>query len=308
MAWHGSPYNFDSFDLGAIGTGEGQQVHGWGLYFAKDRKVSEAYKEVVGTQRQVVVWDGKEYFESEDGDFDWSAGVFSDEKYKYGEAMCYVLDCLSEGMTKKEAIKDLQTSIDSGRIRGKYADEAMKAISILKKGTGGLKNQPTLMQVEIPESQNMLDENKSVCYQPLPVLEALVKIKAISPAVYKSIKLAVENEGDKGREVMHKYFTEYAEYDRGAIDDDAMQACFDETLKVVKDEDTLASAGISDSEYHNFLSGKNIYNMLSRWYGSAVSGYHASVDDDYPVADSLYLGKNVGRKDNCVLLAQLLDE
>lgn len=268
MAWHGSPYNFDSFDLGAIGTGEGQQVHGWGLYFAKDRKVSEAYKEVVGTQRQVVVWDGKEYFESEDGDFDWSAGIFSDEKYKYGEAMCYVLDCLSEGMTKKEAIKDLQASIDSGRIRGKYTDEAMKAISILKKGTGGLKNQPTLMQVEIPESQNMLDENKSVCYQPLPVLEALVKIKAISPAVYKSIKLAVENEGDKGREVMHKYFTEYAEYDRGAIDDDAMQACFDETLKVVKDEDTLASAGISDSEYHNFLSGKNIYNMLSRWYGS----------------------------------------
>lgn len=268
MAWHGSPYNFDSFDLGAIGTGEGQQVHGWGLYFAKDRKVSEAYKEVVGTQRQVVVWDGKEYFESEDGDFDWSAGIFSDEKYKYGEAMCYVLDCLSEGMTKKEAIKDLQASIDSGRIRGKYADEAMKAISILKKGTGRLKNQPTLMQVEIPESQNMLDENKSICYQPLPVLEALVKIKAISPAVYKSIKLAVENEGDKGREVMHKYFTEYAEYDRGAIDDDAMQACFDETLKVVKDEDTLASAGISDSEYHNFLSGKNIYNMLSRWYGS----------------------------------------
>ena len=268
MAWHGSPYNFDSFDLGAIGTGEGQQVHGWGLYFAKDRKVSEAYKEVVGTQRQVVVWDGKEYFASEDGDFDWSAGIFSDEKYKYGEAMCYVLDCLSEGMTKKEAIKDLQASIDSGRIRGKYADEAMKAISILKKGTGRLKNQPTLMQVEIPESQNMLDENKSICYQPLPVLEALVKIKAISPAVYKSIKLAVENEGDKGREVMHKYFTEYAEYDRGAIDDDAMQACFDETLKVVKDEDTLASAGISDSEYHNFLSGKNIYNMLSRWYGS----------------------------------------
>ncbi len=267
-AWHGSPYNFDSFDLGAIGSGEGQQVHGWGLYFAKDRQVSEAYKEVVGTQRQVVVWDGKEYFASEDGDFDWSAGVFSDEKYKYGEAMCYVLDCLSEGMTKEEAIKDLQASIDSGRIRGKYADEAMKAISILRKGAGGLKNQPTLMQVKIPESQNMLDENESICYQPLPVLEALVKTKAISPAVYKSIKLAVENEGDKGREVMHKYFTEYAEYDRGAIDDDAMQACFDETLKVVKDEDTLASAGISDSEYHNFLSGKNIYNMLSRWYGS----------------------------------------
>lgn len=43
-AWHGSPYNFDTFDLGAMGKGEGNQAHGWGLYFAKDRNVSEDYK------------------------------------------------------------------------------------------------------------------------------------------------------------------------------------------------------------------------------------------------------------------------
>ena len=46
-AWHGSPHDFDEFDLGAIGTGEGNQAHGWGLYFAKDRKVSKLYKEVL---------------------------------------------------------------------------------------------------------------------------------------------------------------------------------------------------------------------------------------------------------------------
>ena len=46
-AWHGSPHDFDEFDLGAIGTGEGNQVHGWGLYFAKDKKVSKLYKEVL---------------------------------------------------------------------------------------------------------------------------------------------------------------------------------------------------------------------------------------------------------------------
>ena len=46
-AWHGSPYDFDEFDLGAIGTGEGNQVHGWGLYFAKDKKVSKQYKDVL---------------------------------------------------------------------------------------------------------------------------------------------------------------------------------------------------------------------------------------------------------------------
>lgn len=43
-AWHGSPHDFDTFDLGAIGTGEGNQVHGWGLYFAKDKKVSDLYR------------------------------------------------------------------------------------------------------------------------------------------------------------------------------------------------------------------------------------------------------------------------
>ena len=44
-AWHGSPHTFQKFDLGAIGTGEGAQAHGWGLYFAQDREVSERYKE-----------------------------------------------------------------------------------------------------------------------------------------------------------------------------------------------------------------------------------------------------------------------
>ena len=43
-AWHGSPHDFDTFDLGAIGTGEGNQAHGWGLYFAKKKSVSRNYQ------------------------------------------------------------------------------------------------------------------------------------------------------------------------------------------------------------------------------------------------------------------------
>ena len=46
-AWHGSPHDFDEFDLGAIGSGEGNQAHGWGLYFAKNKKVSKLYKDVL---------------------------------------------------------------------------------------------------------------------------------------------------------------------------------------------------------------------------------------------------------------------
>ena len=44
-AWHGSPFTFNNFDLGSIGTGEGAQAHGWGLYFAKNKKVAKHYKE-----------------------------------------------------------------------------------------------------------------------------------------------------------------------------------------------------------------------------------------------------------------------
>ena len=46
-AWHGSPHDFDTFDLGAIGTGEGNQAHGWGLYFAKKKSVSRNYQKVL---------------------------------------------------------------------------------------------------------------------------------------------------------------------------------------------------------------------------------------------------------------------
>ena len=48
MAWHGSPYNFDSFDLGAIGSGSGANMHGWGLYFAGNKKEIQAYKKILG--------------------------------------------------------------------------------------------------------------------------------------------------------------------------------------------------------------------------------------------------------------------
>jgi hypothetical protein len=46
-AWHGSPHIFDRFSLDAIGTGEGAQVYGWGLYFAGKREVAEFYRDAL---------------------------------------------------------------------------------------------------------------------------------------------------------------------------------------------------------------------------------------------------------------------
>jgi len=39
-AYHSSPHDFDKFDLNKIGTGEGAQVYGHGLYFAENPAVS----------------------------------------------------------------------------------------------------------------------------------------------------------------------------------------------------------------------------------------------------------------------------
>lgn len=44
-AFHGSPYIFDKFTLERIGSGEGAQAYGWGLYFAGNRAVAEFYRQ-----------------------------------------------------------------------------------------------------------------------------------------------------------------------------------------------------------------------------------------------------------------------
>lgn len=42
-AFHGSPHKFSKFDMSKIGTGEGAQAYGHGLYFAENPKVAKEY-------------------------------------------------------------------------------------------------------------------------------------------------------------------------------------------------------------------------------------------------------------------------
>ncbi len=44
-AYHGSPHDFDRFDLSKIGTGEGAQAYGHGLYFAEKESVAKSYRD-----------------------------------------------------------------------------------------------------------------------------------------------------------------------------------------------------------------------------------------------------------------------
>lgn len=42
-AYHGSPYLFDKFNINKVGSGEGAQAFGHGIYFAENPKVAEDY-------------------------------------------------------------------------------------------------------------------------------------------------------------------------------------------------------------------------------------------------------------------------
>lgn len=170
-AWHGTPYDFDAFDLSGIGSGEGNQAHGWGLYFAQNREVSEAYKEILGDKGSTVELNGEVWTVNESGDWETTG-----KTAKYGEAIGYALDALEEHGTKDAAINILQKDLKEGRFRGAYIAEAQKAINILKQGEAKGHKGGRLLEAEIPDTDVLLDEQKSFNEQPEKVKNALSKL------------------------------------------------------------------------------------------------------------------------------------
>jgi hypothetical protein len=47
IAYHGSPHTFHRFDMSKIGTGEGNQSYGHGLYFAENEGVAQSYRDAL---------------------------------------------------------------------------------------------------------------------------------------------------------------------------------------------------------------------------------------------------------------------
>nr|DAR05594.1 MAG TPA: crystallin beta/gamma motif-containing protein [Caudoviricetes sp.] len=170
-AWHGTPYDFDAFNLSGIGSGEGNQAHGWGLYFAQDREVSEAYKQILGDKGSTVELNGDVWTVNESGDWE-TAGKIA----KYGEAIGYALDALEEHGTKNAAISSLQKDLKEGRFRGTYIAEAQKAVNILQQGEAKGHKGGRLLEAEIPDMDVLLDEQKSFKEQPEKVKSALSEL------------------------------------------------------------------------------------------------------------------------------------
>ena len=177
-AYHGSPYTFDRFDLGEIGTGEGEQAHGWGLYFAKNREIAENYRDVLGVNSEEVIIGNVKYKTNEDGDWynEKTGEVLADT-----DALGLALTCMSTAGNKADAIEDLQRF--KKEMEGKtneYSIEAVKratdAIKLLKENESTVNKPQSLFEVEIPENEELLDEQKTFNEQPEKVKDAIRKI------------------------------------------------------------------------------------------------------------------------------------
>lgn len=49
--YHGSPHDFDRFDMSKIGTGEGAQAYGHGLYFAESEPIARFYRDALSSNK-----------------------------------------------------------------------------------------------------------------------------------------------------------------------------------------------------------------------------------------------------------------
>ena len=177
-AWHGSPHDFDTFDLGAIGTGEGNQAHGWGLYFAKNREVAQAYKDVLGIDSVEIISGDTKYRLNDD--IEWY-----DNKTKSiidaENPLSMALTTLSEEGESTKAIKNLTDFIKSKKDnKSDYVvaqvKRAEQAIQILKDNHFDTHQWNTMFEVDIPENEYLLNEQENIEKQSPIVKKAVSKI------------------------------------------------------------------------------------------------------------------------------------
>lgn len=200
-AWHGSPHDFDQFDLGAIGTGEGAQVHGWGLYFAGTREVSqERYvkrlSDVIGAK---FVWNGNSFkFSQELWDKAKDIDVFDEktpplmialkavsENMPFGPYTKLSINLKDAANTAREYKKHLQYKIhNSGPVfvpswfnKFKYRNVRKNIDAALKILENDASVVPIfsghLFKVEIPDTNVMLDEQLKYNEQPRNIRDGI---------------------------------------------------------------------------------------------------------------------------------------
>ena len=156
-AWHASPHKFDVFSLDFIGTGEGGQAHGWGLYFAKDRETANYYRP---TGEVKFGYDSLDNLRREmERKKDYRKALMIEQFLMDGN-----LQALERYMEEygEEFADDIWTQED--------LDWFKSEIYPMVEAPG------RLFKVEIPDNNVLLDEQKTFEEQPEFVQQALLKL------------------------------------------------------------------------------------------------------------------------------------
>lgn len=160
-AWHGSPHDFDKFTTGAIGTGEGAQAFGHGLYFAEDRGVAEGYRKNLSQNARPNAYDGQSLTEGQSRAVDRMTRVGLEQTIVTLERSIEAAKAGKPYTT--ESVESLQEGLDYARSLKSFDPE---------KVTKG-----RLYQVELaPAEDEYLDWDKPLSQQSDKVREALDKV------------------------------------------------------------------------------------------------------------------------------------
>lgn len=203
-AYHGTPHSFDKFDLGAIGTGEGNQAHGWGLYFAADRKIAKEYQERLSRTVHTIKFGDETYFMDLYGD--WINKSKKADKYITYALNIYInsangdMDFVKNEIAKRLESYYLQYDLTNPEVI-KEVTGFRNVLNDLNKNNfvemaGGTGN---LFEVDIPENDVLLDEDLPYTKQPPKVKKALQKLFKDKGFDIDFIRSAYSNKNPEGK-------------------------------------------------------------------------------------------------------------
>jgi hypothetical protein len=104
-AYHGSPHDFDKFSLDKIGTGEGAQAYGHGLYFAENEGIARSYRDKLQKSGNPLLDDSGKLSQILMKNFPKHGGGAVVNGIVYPNAK-HVVEGISQGLIKRGDIPD----------------------------------------------------------------------------------------------------------------------------------------------------------------------------------------------------------
>ena len=250
-AFHGTPHEFDRFSLDHIGTGEGAQAYGWGLYFASRKGVAEWYRDklrhdpIVSADDVMTLWHALSDEE-----------ILSEDDYVPGSAR----DDMEDG---EKTWSDLAGILDGWGVDGDAAIE--KAHELYSFDTPLPKSR--LYEVEIPDDADLLDWDAPLSKQPQAVRTVL---RDLLPDMFgakgESLWTEQPETAMTRRAWVDQFGWQIVEQDGGffsVISPSSKAAGGRNIADKRKLPDAMKTAEAARKHYATDLTGRDAYNMLS---------------------------------------------